>query len=120
MTTIPHGHGIKIFHNQTVPADGTVESGWHGLDGYWHQHSINGKFAGAGTLKIEYKIASIADDTYGDYDFTPISGYSAAANSPFIIGIPLLPSYYIKFRLTETGTTNDITGLHLYFVQTGG
>lgn len=120
MTAIPHGHGIKIFHNQTVPADGTVESGWHGLDGYWHTHAINGVFAGTGTLKIQYKIASIEDDNYGNYDFTPLSSALAATHSPFSIGIPLVPTYYIKFRLIETGTSNDITGLHLYFVQTGG
>jgi hypothetical protein len=121
MTTIPHGHGIKIFNNQTVAAGGTAESGWHGLDTVsFNNHAINGKFAGTGTLKIEYKLASVEDDTYGDYEFTPLSSATAAANSPFIIAIPLVPAYYIKFKLTETGSANDITGLHLYFVQAGG
>ena len=118
MTTIPHGHGIKIFNNQTVAAGGTAESGWHGLDAFtFGNHGINGKFAGSGTLKIQYKIASIADDNYGNYVHTPLSSATSSVDSPFTIPLSLPPTYYIKFKLTETGTSNPITGLHLYFIQ---
>lgn len=116
---IPLHHGRhRVFQGKTVTAGGNEVSRWFRLYSVFSSHGGSVIWSGTGTLKLEYKIAPSKDQAAGNW--TEIDAALIAANdSPLEYNLDLNPNNWICFRATETGSSNDIADLDMFFFQTG-
>jgi len=119
LLTSPEGI-LLPFNDLTVLAGTSEVSNWIRLLNFFNFHAINGKFSGAGSLDISYEIAAVPENAYA-YDFGNIltDMTVAGGDSPFYSEMDLGASRAIRYTATETLGVNDITGLSMYFLQTG-
>lgn len=120
VTEVESRQVFPVFLNVTIAADGntSADESWVHLHEYYTVHGANILFGGDGTLKIEWKVTAHPDDTLAD--FTEFLTGLASSDSPFLQPLALDPGAWIKFRGTETGKADSITGFYLYFIQTCG
>lgn len=119
VTEVDSRSSFPVFDgSRTINASGNIESVWIHLYEYYRVHGVNGLFGGSGTLKLEWKVAAHPDDTLAGY--TEFMAGLTSSDSPFAQPLALDPGSWIRFRATETGTSNSITGLTMYLIQTGG
>ena len=111
---------VHVFHDKTVPKGTSINASIIELRQNYNAHSLGGKFAGTGTLRITYKTGPIPDTTFLKSRGNIIDGFTVAGgDSPFEIPLPLFATRYLYITATETVSANDITGLFLYLTETG-